>query len=68
VKHGRERDAAQVQAPSDYVVDQAIGLGRRGIAAHHGHARRETLAVYQHVAVDGELAERYQAAMKDADL
>ena len=33
-----------------------------------GHARRETLAVYQHVALDGELEERYQEAMKKADL
>jgi integrase len=33
-----------------------------------GHARRETLAVYQHVAVDGQVAERYQQAMKDAGL
>ena len=33
-----------------------------------GHARRETLAVYQHVALDGELEERYQDAMKKADL
>jgi integrase len=33
-----------------------------------GHARRETLAIYQHVAVDGAVAERYQAAMRDVDL
>jgi integrase len=33
-----------------------------------GHARRETLAVYQHVAVDGQLADKYQAAMKEAGL
>ena len=33
-----------------------------------GHARRETLAIYQHVAVDGALADKYQAAMKDAGL
>jgi uncharacterized lipoprotein YbaY len=33
-----------------------------------GHARRETLAVYQHVAVDGQLADKYQAAMKDVGL
>ena len=33
-----------------------------------GHARRETLSVYQHVAVDGALADKYQAAMKDAGL
>jgi integrase len=33
-----------------------------------GHARRETLAVYQHVALDGELEAKYQEAMKKADL
>ena len=33
-----------------------------------GHARRETLAVYQHIAVDGQLAEKYQAAMKEVEL
>ena len=33
-----------------------------------GHARRETLAIYQHVAVDGQLADKYQAAMKEAGL
>jgi len=33
-----------------------------------GHARRETLAVYQHVAVDGQLADKYQQAMRDVDL
>jgi hypothetical protein len=33
-----------------------------------GHARRETLAIYQHVAVDGEMADKYQQAMKEAGL
>jgi integrase len=33
-----------------------------------GHARRETLAVYQHVALDGQLEDRYQEAMKKVDL
>jgi len=33
-----------------------------------GHARRETLAVYQHIALDGELEEKYQQAMNDVDL
>jgi hypothetical protein len=33
-----------------------------------GHARRETLAVYQHVALDGELEEKDQDAMKRVDL
>ena len=33
-----------------------------------GHARRETLAIYQHVALDGELEEKYHDAMKELDL
>jgi integrase len=33
-----------------------------------GHARRETLSIYQHVAVDGEMADKYQQAMKEAGL
>lgn len=33
-----------------------------------GHARRETLAIYQHVALDGDLEGKYQAAMKAAEL
>ena len=33
-----------------------------------GHARRETLAVYQHIAVDGALADKYQQAMKEVGL
>lgn len=33
-----------------------------------GHARRETLAVYQHVALDGQLEDRYQEAMRKVEL
>jgi len=33
-----------------------------------GHARRETLAIYQHVALDGELEAKYQKAMVEAGL
>ena len=33
-----------------------------------GHAKRETLSIYQHVCVDGQLADKYQAAMRDVDL
>jgi integrase len=33
-----------------------------------GHARRETLAIYQHVAFDGELESKYQEAMNKAGL
>lgn len=33
-----------------------------------GHARRESLAIYQHVALDGDLEQKYQEAMKKVDL
>jgi hypothetical protein len=33
-----------------------------------GHSRRETLAVYQHVGLDGQLEERYQTAMNAVGL
>jgi integrase/recombinase XerD len=33
-----------------------------------GHARRETLAVYQHIALDRDLEAKYQATMKEVDL
>jgi integrase/recombinase XerD len=33
-----------------------------------GHSRRETLAIYQHIALDGELEEKYQQAMKEVEL
>ena len=33
-----------------------------------GHARRETLAIYQHIALDGELEKKYQGAMKEVEL
>jgi hypothetical protein len=33
-----------------------------------GHARRERLADYQPVAVDGQLADKYQQAMKEVGL
>ena len=33
-----------------------------------GHAKRETLAVYQHIALDSELEAKYQQAMKEAGL
>jgi integrase len=44
------------------------GLADAELQLITGHARRETLSIYQHVAVDGQLADKYQAAMKDAGL
>jgi integrase/recombinase XerD len=44
------------------------GLADAELQLLTGHARRETLAVYQHVALDGDLEAKYQDAMKMADL
>lgn len=44
------------------------GLADAELQLITGHARRETLAIYQHVALDGELEAKYQEAMKKADL
>jgi integrase/recombinase XerD len=44
------------------------GLADAELQLITGHARRETLAVYQHVALDGDLEAKYQEAMKKADL
>ena len=44
------------------------GLADAELQLITGHARRETLAVYQHVALDGDLEERYQEAMRKVEL
>jgi integrase len=44
------------------------GLADAELQLITGHARRETLSIYQHVAVDGEMADKYQQAMKEAGL
>jgi len=44
------------------------GMADAEIQLLSGHSRRETLAIYQHVAVDGQMADKYQAAMKEAGL
>lgn len=44
------------------------GLADAELQLITGHSKRETLAIYQHIALDGELEEKYQEAMKKADL
>lgn len=44
------------------------GLADAELQLVTGHARRETLAVYQHIALDGDLEKKYQDAMKDVEL
>ncbi len=44
------------------------GLADAELQLITGHSQRTSLAIYQHVAVDGQLADKYQAAMKEAGL
>jgi len=44
------------------------GLADAELQLITGHARRETLAIYQHVALDGDLEQKYQEARKKVDL
>jgi integrase/recombinase XerD len=44
------------------------GLADAELQLITGHARRETLAVYQHVALDGDLEAKYQATMRQVEL
>ncbi len=44
------------------------GLADAELQLITGHAKRETLAIYQHIALDGLLEERYQQTMKDVNL
>ena len=71
----RYAEQAGVKATPHTFRHQAItwltrhsGLADAELQLITGHARRETLAVYQHVALDGELEGKYQEAMKKVDL
>ena len=73
VKHYAEK--AGVKATPHTFRHQAItwltrhsGMADAELQLITGHARRETLAVYQHVALDGELEGKYQEAMKQVEL
>jgi len=44
------------------------GLADAELQLITGHARRESLALYQHVALDNDLEQKYQEAMKKVDL
>ena len=68
-------EKAGVQATPHTFRHQAItwltrhsGLADAELQLITGHARRETLAVYQHVALDGDLEQKYQEAMRKVDL
>ncbi|MFN0017945.1 MAG: tyrosine-type recombinase/integrase [Pirellulaceae bacterium] len=66
---------AEVQATPHTFRHQAItwltrhsGMADAEMQLITGHARRETLAVYQHVALDGALESKYQDAMREIEL
>lgn len=44
------------------------GLADAELQLITGHAKRETLAIYQHIALDEQVEQRYQDAMKDVGL
>ena len=44
------------------------GLADAELQLVTGHARRETLAIYQHIALDGDLEKKYQQAMREVEL
>lgn len=73
VKHYAEE--AGVKATPHTFRHQAItwltrhsGLADAELQLITGHARRETLAIYQHIALDGDLEQKYQEAMRKVDL
>ena len=68
-------EEAGVQATPHTFRHQAItwltrhsGMADAELQLITGHARRETLAVCQHIALDGELEEKYHDAMRDVEL
>lgn len=68
-------EQAGVQATPHTFRHQAItwltrnsGLADAELQLITGHSRRETLAIYQHIALDGDLEKKYQDAMKQVEL
>ena len=68
-------EQAEVKASPHTFRHQAItwltrqsGLADAELQLITGHSSREALAIYQHVALDADLEEKYQQAMKKVDL
>ena len=65
---------AEVKATPHVFRHQALtlltksGMSDAEIQLLSGHAQRNTLQIYQHLAVDGELGEKYQKAIRNANL
>jgi integrase/recombinase XerD len=50
-----------------FLMTRHSGLADAELQLITGHSRRETLAIYQHVALDGDLEKKYQQAMKEVE-
>lgn len=68
-------EAAGVKATPHTFRHQAItwltrhsGMAEAELQHITGHAKRETLALYQHVALDGQLEERWQNALRGVEI
>lgn len=68
-------EKAEVHATPHTFRHQAItwltrhsGMADAELQLITGHARRETLAIYQHVALDNQLEAKYQGAMREVEL
>jgi len=68
-------EKAEVKATPHTFRHQAItwltrhsGMADAELQLLSGHSKRETLSIYQHIALDGELEAKYQQAMKEAGL
>jgi hypothetical protein len=60
---------AHIQASGHHLADPTLGLADAEMQLITGHARRETLVIYHHIALDGDLEQKYQeAAMMKVDL
>lgn len=71
----RYAEAAEVRATPHTFRHSAItwltrhsGMADAELQLITGHSKRETLAIYQHVALDGDLEAKYQHAMKAAEI
>lgn len=49
-------------------LTKTSGLADAELQLITGHSQRSSLQIYQHIAVDGQLADRYQQAMKEVEL
>ena len=71
----RYAEEAEVKATPHTFRHQAItwltrnsGMADAELQLITGHAQRETLAIYQHVALDGDLEKKYHDGMKNIEL